>query len=185
MNTNCRHCYHPMTVAEQPALMPTQQPHTLVTCDNPDCDLYQHTFTAADYPSIDLRVYMRAFNDPLNLIPAPLAIPELYATEPSDFDEKLIYVKLYTPDSGWRWYIAEYRPAEQLAFGYCYCDTMPDFAEWGYISIAELSSGRGMTRVHRDIKFKPARFRDLKAAIDGPALDKWAAQNAGDFLESE
>jgi hypothetical protein len=64
-------------------------------------------------------------------------IPPLYATE----NEKnpLIYVKIFTPDANWSWYIIEYNPATKIAFGYV-CGLEE---ELGYFDIKELEILRG------------------------------------------
>lgn len=94
---------------------------------------------------------------------AALNIPPLYATESTPAEDKLIHARLFALASAATWYIAEFDPDEQLAFGYADLGD-PASAEWGYLSIAELESLRwlGVPRVELDCHFTPVRFGDLK-----------------------
>jgi hypothetical protein len=73
-----------------------------------------------------------------DLIPAALAasLPRLYATERES--DPLARVKLFTPDSSWTWYVAEYDPEERIAFGL----VRGLDEELGYFSIDELEKVR-------------------------------------------
>jgi len=111
-----------------------------------------------------------AHDNAYDLTPAWLPLPKLYATEKIPAPEKIVHIKLFTPDSSWTWLLVEYKPEEDLAFGYA-CDAgYPDGAEWGYISIAELRTLRGKLglRVERDIWFKPQTFAEAaRKELDG------------------
>lgn len=98
--------------------------------------------------------------DAFDLIPASIPLPRLYATEKIPIGEKIVHIKLFTPDSSWTWLLVEYDPAEDEAFGYSYDAKYPDGAEWGYISIAELRTIRGpmKLKVERDVWFAPQPF---------------------------
>lgn len=39
-------------------------------------------------------------------------IPLLYDTEDTPLDNKMVYVKFFTPDANWTWYVTEYDPTE-------------------------------------------------------------------------
>ncbi len=59
-------------------------------------------------------------------------IPSLYATEKET--DPVAYVKFFTPDGSWSWYVLEYDRKERLCFGY-----VDGFeGELGYFSIEEL-----------------------------------------------
>ncbi len=76
-------------------------------------------------------------------------------------DQAIAHVKLFTPDSDWTWYITEYSPDEDLAFG------LVNGFEWelGYFSLAELRSVHGPLglSIERDRHWAPrtiARIRE-------------------------
>lgn len=94
---------------------------------------------------------------------APLDIPPLYSTESTPVEDKVIYARLFALDSAATWFIAEFDPEEQVAFGYADLGD-PTCAEWGYVDVRELESLRwlGVPRVELDSHFTPTRFADLK-----------------------
>ena len=86
-------------------------------------------------------------------------LPRLYAQEGKG-DETIIYLKLFTPDANWTWYITEYDPEERVFFGLV--DGLEK--EWGYVSLDELQAVRGPLglEVERDINFTPTSLKELK-----------------------
>ena len=94
---------------------------------------------------------------------AALNIPPLYATESTPAEDKVICARLFALASAATWYIVEFDPEEQVAFGYADLGD-PTCAEWGYVSIAELESLRwlGVPRVELDANFTPTKFGDLR-----------------------
>lgn len=79
-------------------------------------------------------------------------IPKLYDTEQLESNEVKVPVKLFNPVGSQTWYITEYNPEQELAFGFCNLGD-DDNAELGYISIDELESLNlpfGL-RIERDI----------------------------------
>ncbi len=92
------------------------------------------------------------------LIPTKHSIPLLYATE--EQKDPMAYVKLFTPDSHWTWYITEYSPEEDLCFGL----VVGLETELGYFSISELQRMRGPMglKIERDIHFMPEQLSVLK-----------------------
>ena len=95
-------------------------------------------------------------------VPADIAaqIPPLYATE--KLDNPTVWIKLFTPDSNWTWYLTEYDPAERLAFGL----VIGQETELGYFSLSEMEESRGPLglKVERDLHFQPqplSKIRDL------------------------
>lgn len=109
--------------------------------------------------------------DALKMIPQDLPIPKLYGTEHQKDYEKIVWVKLFTPRSDWTWYITEYNPRTQIAFG-----LVDGFEqEWGYISIQELDemnadwrkSPRTAQYVERDLHFDPITYGELVSKESG------------------
>ena len=92
------------------------------------------------------------------LIPTKHSIPLLYATE--EQKDPIAYVKLFTPDSNWTWYITEYSKEENLCFGL----VVGHETELGYFSIDELQAVRGPLglKIERDLHFTPERLSVLK-----------------------
>ena len=78
-------------------------------------------------------------------------LPKLYATEKQD--DPLAYVKLFTPDSSWTWYITEYDPEERLCFGLA----IGHETELGYFSLCEIEEVRGPhgLPIERDLSWNP------------------------------
>jgi len=85
-------------------------------------------------------------------------LPELYATEDIELEDKLILAKLFTPWSSWTWYVIEY-DGEDRCFGF----VKGHEAEFGYFSIKELSEIEGPygLKVERDRYFKPTEVGDM------------------------
>lgn len=54
---NCRCCGHELDAQEQSAYVPGRAPTILITCWNAFCALRAFTFTAEDYPTMDLSHY--------------------------------------------------------------------------------------------------------------------------------
>jgi len=85
-------------------------------------------------------------------------LPELYATEDVELEDKLILAKLFTPWSTWTWYVIEY-DGEDRCFGF----VKGHEAEFGYFSIKELSEivGPYGLKVERDKYFEPTEVGDM------------------------
>jgi len=81
-------------------------------------------------------ILSKAFGDeksPFSLHNNPdnnLEIPELYETENTGFDDKIIYQKWEIKQIGFYWLIAEYDEKQELAFGYANLNNNQN-AEWG------------------------------------------------------
>lgn len=99
------------------------------------------------------------------LITKSANLPALYSTE--NTKDPMVRVKLFTPWTGWTWFLTEYNEDDKLAFGYAHNAQDPDGAELGYISIEELESVKGPfgLRVERDIHFKPMPLSQVKAGL--------------------
>lgn len=77
--------------------------------------------------------------------------------------DHLIVVKLFNAYGSGYWYLSEYDPKEDRAFGYV---TGLGGDEWGYVCIGELASvylgGSDLPAIEVDLHFKPTRFSALK-----------------------
>ena len=85
------------------------------------------------------------------------SIPALYAQEM--IKEKRAYVKYFTPDSYWTWYVMEYDPLNKIFFG-----LVEGFVkEFGYFTLEELLTLRGPMglAIERDLYFEPKPIKDL------------------------
>lgn len=104
---------------------------------------------------------MQPLNMGLNL---PLNLPTLDSTDAIPFEGKTIFARLFALSSAATWLIAEYDPADKVAFGYAdlFGQGSAGGAEWGYVSIEELESLKfmGIPRVELDAHFSPRRFAD-------------------------
>lgn len=90
-------------------------------------------------------------------------LPPLYAQEEVELEDKTVYVKFFTPDANWTWFVTEGSPEgdDFLLFGFVYGHT----GEWGYSSLNELEALRGPLGlpIERDLSFRPALWREVKA----------------------
>ena len=88
-------------------------------------------------------------------------IPKLYETE-SQIDT-IVYVKLFTPDANWSWFITELSIDKDICFGLVISPFVEN-GELGYFSLNELKTVRGKLGlpVERDLWFKPTKLSDIK-----------------------
>jgi hypothetical protein len=92
------------------------------------------------------------------------ALPALYATE--DNPDPTVHVHLFCPYSRAHWYLTEYDPAKDLAFG------LADLGEpeLGYIAIHELRAlafkvmGGRIQAVERDVSWRPCPLSEVRNA---------------------
>ena len=95
------------------------------------------------------------------LIPQTLLsdIPDLYATE--EQKDPLCYVKLFTPDSNWTWFIIEFSKANRST---CYGYVQGLDSELGYFTLEELESVHGPLglAIERDLAFTPTPLITIK-----------------------
>jgi hypothetical protein len=87
-------------------------------------------------------------------------IPPLYSTE--GHNDPLIWVKFFTPDSSWTWYVFEAGPVEDDTLLYCLVDGFE--AEFGYVLLSELEAVRGPDglKIERDIHWSPCPLLKLR-----------------------
>ena len=89
-------------------------------------------------------------------------IPALCANENvEDYDTVLAPAKLYSPYTGWTWYITEMDPATGLCFG-----LVEGFeTELGYFSLDELAEATvlcGVPAVERDLYWEPQILGEIR-----------------------
>ncbi len=99
--------------------------------------------------------------DAYDYIPAWMELPKLYSAE--NADDPLAVIKLFTPDSSWTWFLIEYDPDEELAFGLA----VGFETELGYISIAELREAKGPLglKVERDLWWRPRPITQVQEYV--------------------
>jgi hypothetical protein len=90
------------------------------------------------------------------------SMPVTYQTEGTPADEKIIYLHYFYGNSDW--YIAEKDVSgEQLqAYGYTILNGDTQNAEWGYISIKEISD---TNKVELDFHWRPRKFSEVMKEI--------------------
>lgn len=88
------------------------------------------------------------------------AIAPLYASK--DDADPTVWIRLFTPDAGWTWYIIEWDRAD-LCFGLV--DGLE--RELGYFSLAEIATVRGGLGlpVERDLYFTPRPLSAVRTRI--------------------
>jgi len=94
-------------------------------------------------------------------IPVHIPIPKLYASE--HVEDPTVWIKLFDPTGSWTWYLTEYDPEQDLAFG-----LVDGFeAELGYISLAEIRQMRvrmGL-KIERDLWFNPQPLSKVREKV--------------------
>lgn len=84
-------------------------------------------------------------------------LPALYANEDKKAEDVKVPLKLFNPAGAGSWFITEYNPEDELAFGFVDLGHGPGCAELGYISIEELRSVKlpfGLS-IERDLHWNP------------------------------
>ncbi len=91
-------------------------------------------------------------------IPAEVekTIPQLGAT--AEEENPTAWVKLFTPDASWTWYVIEYDGTD-ICYGY----VIGPCPEFGTFSLAELGSVKGALGlpIERDLYFTPQPIKGL------------------------
>ena len=84
-------------------------------------------------------------------------IPPLYATEKDP--NPTAWVKLFTPDSSWSWYVIEY-DGDDTCFGW----VVGHARELGYFLLSDIACARGQLGlpVERDLFFHPKPLAEVK-----------------------
>ena len=95
-----------------------------------------------------------------NLTPDEISVPMIYAQEKAG-EGAIVHLKLFLPGTNWTWYITEYDPADDAAFGL----VVGLATELGYIDVGELRALRvgpgGLFRVERDLWWTPKPLREV------------------------
>ena len=93
-------------------------------------------------------------------VPDELApqVPRLYTAEGEA--DPMVWLKLFTPDSIWTWYVIEW-DGDDLCFGF----VIGHDEELGYFSLSEIAGVRGGLGlpVERDLYFTPCRLSDVRS----------------------
>jgi len=89
--------------------------------------------------------------------------PRLYAQEAKG-DEALVHVKLFDPTGSWTWFITEFDPTNNTAFGLVNGHEV----EAGYIDLNELANIRGRMGIgiEIDMHFKPQTLGTMRAELE-------------------
>lgn len=87
-------------------------------------------------------------------------IPKLYETEDIEASKKIIHQLYEIKDIGFYWMIAELDKENDIAYGYANLND-DQFAEWGYISIAELLENNAV--LNRE--WKPCTFKEAQKRV--------------------
>ena len=99
---------------------------------------------------------MDIFPSELRLIVPPLHLQE-------GVSDPTVYLKFYSPDSTWAWYVTEGSPEDDdfIFFGF----VIGLEEEWGDFSLSELTETRDALGrpVQRDLHFEPGRFSRIIA----------------------
>jgi len=79
----------------------------------------------------------------------------------SESADPVLWVKFFTPDAGWTWFVAEAQPEQDgdiLFWGY----VIGVVGEWGSFRLSELQSVRGRLGlpIERDLYFTPKPFSE-------------------------
>ena len=84
-------------------------------------------------------------------------LPKLFEQESKGLNA-IAYVKFFTPDSNWTWYVTEF---DGVDIFYGLVDGL--YKEIGYFSLSELKSVRGPLglKVEKDLYFKPTKIGEL------------------------
>ena len=87
-------------------------------------------------------------------------LPALYAQDGKSGDA-VAYLKLFTPDSGWTWYITEGSQQDEDFLMFGLVDGLEK--ELGYVSLKELESVKGPMGlpIERDRFWKPKTLREI------------------------
>jgi len=99
----------------------------------------------------------------MELLPEALrsGLPPLYAQEGNS--DPTVYIKYFTPDSNWTWYVTEgnHEDDDFVFFGY----VIGFESEWGYFTLSEIAAARGPRNlpIERDLYFAPTPFSQLTA----------------------
>lgn len=100
---------------------------------------------------------MQTTGNTMVYIPKSIKVPPLYATE--NQQDPVAWVKFFTPDSSWTWYVVEY-DGKDICFGL----VQGFYEELGYFSLQEMRKIRGPMGlpIERDLYFTPVPLSKVK-----------------------
>ena len=86
-------------------------------------------------------------------------IPKMYSSEDTKLEDKIVYAKLFTPDSNWTWFILEWDGGDTL-----FAMVHGHEKELGNVSLSELESVRGPMglKIERDMHFTPTKYSEIE-----------------------
>lgn len=89
-------------------------------------------------------------------------LPKIYEQDGKNGDA-IIYIKFFTPDSSFTWYVLEGQKTENDFEFFGIVDS-GDFKEYGYFVLSELEKGRGGLGlpIERDLHFKPCKVSEVR-----------------------
>ena len=92
-------------------------------------------------------------------------IPALYSQE--NVEDPTVWVKYFTPDSGWSWLATEYDPEERLFFGFVVSGLDPSFHDLCFWTLDDLETSRGSLGhpIERDSSWTPRILSEAKASV--------------------
>ncbi len=95
-------------------------------------------------------------------------LPKIYEQDGKNGDA-IIYIKYFTPDSSFTWYVLEGQPAPDIKgdyeeFEFFGIVDSGNFKEYGYFVLSELEKGRGSLGlpIERDLYFKPCKVSEVR-----------------------
>ena len=107
------------------------------------------------------------------LLPSTLArkLPPIYS--PENVEDPIVQVKLFSPYTGAVWYLTEYDPSSNEAFGWA--DLGYGMGELGYIPIDELEglNRNGLPLVERDTSWRPVPLSRAKSGRTAASASKY------------
>ena len=102
----------------------------------------------------------------MRLVPMKLSeqLPMLF-TQPRLGGDAVAYIKFFTPDANWAWYVTEF-DGEDTFFGY----VDGEYKELGFFHLSDLEKVRGPLGlpVKRDTHWKPKKLRMIHPSFRVP-----------------
>jgi len=89
---------------------------------------------------------------------------EVGSQENVEIKDKIIICKFFDPCGAGTWLATEYDPENRTFFGWVTLGLGPECDEWGYFSLDELESVRGLMGlgIERDLHFGEPKFGETK-----------------------
>jgi hypothetical protein len=90
-------------------------------------------------------------------------LPALYSQSEKEAEDVIVPIKLFNPTGSGTWYLTEYDPEEDLAFGYCHIHE----GELGYIAMEELRNIRVAFGLRIEVDTHWEGSSTLRQVMDG------------------